>query len=948
MAPTVVSASIGVLGPLVVKLGGLVPGEYGRLKGVRKEILALNLELSSMHAAVQKYVMLEDPDIQVKQWISMVRELAYDIEDHMDKFIHRLGNGKRHGGFKESFRRIARNLKTVRDRREMAGQIEELKARIKHVKELKNSYKLDDATSSTSNHRGLDPRLSALFAEQAHFVGIEGPRDDLVNWMLEEGNNSSKHRTVLSIVGFGGLGKTTLANEVYREIKGNFDCRAFVSVSQKPDIKRIIKDVINQVSCKEEFTDGTTSDWDERKSITKLRELLQDKRYLITIDDIWSTQAWNNIQCAFPENNCSSRIIATTRILDVAKSCCSCTADRVYEMRALSYLHSRKLFLNRIFGSIDHCPDMLKEVSDQILKKCGGLPLAIISLSGLLASKPTVKEEWEKVKRSIGSALEDNRSLEGMGSILSLSYNDLSPNLKTCLLYLSVFPEDYVITRKRLVRQWIAEGFISEERGRSQYEVAEGYFYELINKSMIQGYDVGYIGVVRACRVHDMMLEILVSKSVEDNFITVVGRGQTSLSSHHGIIRRLSIQHIDNDLAFALAKEDLSHVRSLIVTASNCVKHLPSLSEFEALRVLDFEGCNGLEQYDMNSVEKLFQLKYLGLKDTGILKLPSRIIMLSDMETLDFRNTEVQELPAGFVRLTKLKNLLAGRQTRIPRGIGIMTNLQIIAHFNATMSPADALEELGNLTKLNGLSIYLGCKGSDMYKTHEENLFSSVQKLIFNYKLQTLQIYSNGRHSLELIECWSPIPSGLQKFHMATNYHFRNIPKWISPGLTCSLFSLDINLTEITEEGLHTLGELPSLLRLILTLETGEDKIMVQGIGFRSLKYFEVSYGKGTYITFVKGAMPKLEFLDLELVVSVERNYGFYLGIVHLPCITRVKRRIRSEGATKSEIIAARTAVKEEVDAHMNHPSMLILGGEEDTERMVIRMVRGRRMVMPS
>ncbi|KAM0826082.1 hypothetical protein ACQ4PT_069119 [Festuca glaucescens] len=142
-----------------------------------------------------------------------------------------------------------------------------------------------------------------------------------------------------------------------------------------------------------------TSDWDEKKSIAKLRELLKDKRYLIIIDDVWSTQAWNAIKCAFPENNCTSRIIATTRIIDVGKSCCQSLEDRMYAMEALSDLHSRRLFFKRIFSSDDHCPDMLNEVSSEILKKCGGLPLAIISISSLLANRPAVKEEWEKVAR---------------------------------------------------------------------------------------------------------------------------------------------------------------------------------------------------------------------------------------------------------------------------------------------------------------------------------------------------------------------------------------------------------------------------------------------------------------------------------------------------------------------------------------------------------------------
>ncbi|KAF7049295.1 hypothetical protein CFC21_057856 [Triticum aestivum] len=554
MAP-VVTAALGALGPLLGKLADLLANECGRLKRVRREIRSLRTEFTSMHAALQRYAMLEDPDHQVKQWVSLVRELAYDTEDLFDKFIRHLGNGESHdGGFKEYFRKTARRLKTLGARHGIASQIDDLKLRIKEVKELKTSYKLDDTASSTQGHATVDPRLAALFAEEAHLVGIDGPRDDLAKWMLEEENKH--HRRVLSIVGFGGLGKTTLANEVYRKIQGHFDCHAIVSVSQKPDTKKIINDLISQVSRKDEFTKDMES-WDEKKSIGKLRELLQDKRYLVIIDDIWSTLAWKAINCAFPEINSSSRIITTTRILEVASFCCPARDDQIYQMKPLSDIHSERLFFNRIFGSEERCPYMLIEVSKAILKKCGGLPLAIISISGLLANRPRVKEEWEKVKRSIGSDLNGSQSLEGMKNILSLSYNDLPPNLKTVLLHLSNFPEDYLIDRERLARQWIAEGFISEERGRSYQEVAESYFYELINKSLVQPVDIGYDGMVHACRVHDMMLELIISKSIEENFITVVNGSQTVWESSQCSVRRLSIQDIDQELASELSKKDL-------------------------------------------------------------------------------------------------------------------------------------------------------------------------------------------------------------------------------------------------------------------------------------------------------------------------------------------------------------------------------------------------------
>ncbi|KAG2602984.1 hypothetical protein PVAP13_5KG737150 [Panicum virgatum] len=860
--------------------------------------------------------------------------------------------GHHHGGFKEFFRKTARRLKTLGSRRGIANQIDDLKARVKEVKELKSSYKLDDiAGSGTFEHCAVDPRLSALFVEEEHLVGIDGPRDYLVNWMVEEKDSSTKNLKVLSIVGFGGLGKTTLAKEVCRKIQGHFHCQAFVSISQKPNVKNIMKAVISQVPCKEDFTKDIDT-WDEKKFIAKLRELLQDKRYLIIIDDIWSISAWDTIKYAFPENNLSSRIIATTRIVEVARSCCPRDDFyRIYEMEALSDLHSKRLFFKRIFGSEDCCPDVLKQISIKILKKCGGLPLAIISISSLLANRPKIKDEWERVSRSIGSALEKNPSLEGMNSILSLSYNDLPPNLKTCLLYLSIFPEDTVIDRECLVRRWIAEGFICEERGHSKQEVAENHFYELINKSMVQPVKVGYDGKARACRVHDMMLELIISKSIEDNFITFVGHGQTDVANRHGLIRRLSIHHIDQELASVLANEDLSHVRSLTVTASACIKYLPSLVGFEALRVLDFQGCQNMQEYDTNGIDKLFQLKYLSLRGTDMSKLPSGIVRLYGLETLDLSNTYIKELPPEIVQLIKLRHLLIARYgsmyshehswfkatTKIPDGIGNMRNLRVISGFNVIENSLGAVEELGNLTALQELHIELDGRGSQKYKKHEEMLLSSLCKL-GGCKLQSLWIHAANSTPLQFLDSWSPLPSSLQRFQMTTSYYFPKMPKWITPKLT-GLAYLNINLVEIMEEDLHVLGEMRALLSLVLTFQGAQnERIIVRGHAFPCLKEFclltSSSYvTRPTYVKFEEGAMPKLEKLEVPFSVSVAKAYGFSLGINHLPCLKHAEVELDDGGATFSESKAAAAAIRNEANANPNHPRVFILGiMEEDTE----------------
>ena len=173
--------------------------------------------------------------------------------------------------------------------------------------------------------------------------------------------------------------------------------------------------------------------------------------------------------------------------------------------------HSRQLFHRRLFSTGEICPSHLEEVSDQILNKCGGLPLAIIAISSLLANKERTKDQWDHVKNSIGCALERNPSIDGMISILSLSYFDLPHHIKTCLLYLSIFPEDYIIKKNDLIRRWIAEGFIHKEGNYTLCELGEICFNELVNRSLVQPDKIKH----DSWRVHDAILDFIISQSVE-------------------------------------------------------------------------------------------------------------------------------------------------------------------------------------------------------------------------------------------------------------------------------------------------------------------------------------------------------------------------------------------------------------------------------------------------
>lgn len=220
-------------------------------------------------------------------------------------------------------------------------------------------------------------------------------------------------------------------------------------------------------------------------------------------------------------------------------------------------------------------------MSHGILKKCHGLPLAIITIASLLAGKSN-RDEWEQVYNSISSAF----SHQGMRDILLLSYYDLPHHLKTCLLYLSMFREDYEIYTEELIWRWVAKGFITKVKGQSADQVTENYFNELVNRSLIQPIYIQYDGRACACRVHDMVLELIVSLSKDGNFSSIVEDQSYKVGGH--TIRRLSVQseHLGDEVIQEIMDKWLQ-VRSISFYGLQ-EQGIPHLQELYSLRVLVF------------------------------------------------------------------------------------------------------------------------------------------------------------------------------------------------------------------------------------------------------------------------------------------------------------------------------------------------------------------------
>ncbi|CAO2205464.1 unnamed protein product [Urochloa humidicola] len=571
----VVSVTMGVMKPVLAKLATLMGDEYKKIKGLRKKVTFLQRELRDMDALLEKMDSADELDPQAKNWRKDIIEMSYNIEDCIDDFTQHVGQADNKAGV---LRKAFKYLRNFKDLHHLANEFEEIKAQVMEASERRKRYMLDQSISVIAP-AVVDPRLSAIYKESANLVGIDAQKDELVNWAMDK----EQHKKVMSIVGFGGLGKTTLANEVYREVGGKFDCKAFVSVSQKPEMMGLFNSLLSQLGL------GTYSHACQiQDPINRFIGHLQDKRYFIIVDDLWDIRAWHTIQCAFPENNQCSRVMITTRNEDLARLCCG-NHRCIHNMKPLSEQDSRKLFFDRIFGSEDACPSELRKASCEILKKCGGLPLAIITMASMLACQQTRLEgHWEYMKNSLATKFATNSNYEDMMYILDLSYKNLPRHLKACFLYLGSYPEDHEIDRRELVRRWVAEGFVSYSAGEDVWDVAECYFNELINRNVIQPVAQKFM----VCRVHDMLLELIARRCKEDNFLSLVNGPQEVVKVQDKVIRRLNVVDLgrteDVKVATTAISGNQTKIRSLSIKRRS-LNWIPSLLELKFVRVLSLE-----------------------------------------------------------------------------------------------------------------------------------------------------------------------------------------------------------------------------------------------------------------------------------------------------------------------------------------------------------------------
>ncbi|KAL8534246.1 hypothetical protein ACS0TY_010301 [Phlomoides rotata] len=866
----------------VEKLGDALIQKVKFLTGVEEDVRWLKDELQSMQCFLKDAAEKQGHDERIRKWISDVREVAQDAEDAIETFALKVDAPRRNRGLLE---RCACFPAHVSHLNRVGEDIGSIRTRLDEIGKRRERYGIRNVGEEPSSRRRWEMvewrrRMAARFQKDKDVVGLNEDADLLLgNVILDEQMGLS----LAAIVGMGGIGKSTLARKIYNHpaVAARFQLRAWVVVSSEFAAEDIMKQIMQQLP----YSPDPDSDEQRREEMVQqmhrshvnrlmevmsvveklrrqemvqemLRKRLEGKRYFIVLDDVWEHTDWEALRTAFPdEQDNASRLLFTSRNEIFKKH-----HGYIHKMGLLNSEMSWELLLKTalIGGSEGRCPQELEDTGREILKKCHGLPLAITVAGGLLVNQGESKSGWDRVLKQIKNYhLDTSEITQNVSAILELSYHNLSSRLKLCFLCLAFFKEDAVIRSKTLVHIWVAQGFVQVPEARDQEtvkDIATGYLDELIKRNLIQVKDMAIDDRVKYCSVHDLLRELSIKKAKEEiGFESLSSEDEGSSSSYrprHRVVRGIG----EWPITIGTSNQSKPHLRSLFLhvegpneanfTTPNYWK------SFELLRILDIEGSRLLSL--PSTIRAMIGLRYLRLREEGVLTLPSWLDVLKNLEVLDIADTQnVITFPDVTWRMDSLRHLYIRNSCIFSDSMKKSTwkNLETLKYMSSENLLSNKLVQ-GFSQRLSKLGVQMvGMKG-----------VAEMGRLLVESAIQVLHLKLGVWRDEEL-----PIPNSLDRL---TKLKLDGCMYWCPAAhkFPQSITHLTLCASEFTRsDPMKELGKLPNLLflKLVAAIKNIE-KMKVSHEGFPNLKVLHLrSMDSLTSIEIEEGGMAELQRLEI-------------------------------------------------------------------------------------
>ncbi|KAL1534710.1 putative late blight resistance protein R1A-3 [Salvia divinorum] len=669
----------------------------------KTQIISLRENICSLQSSLDKLPFVPKlKSDKMKDLHTRIREAIYTAQDEVDYWIR--GHSTQRSDEK-TMKKLEDDIKLVEHD---AVVLEE---------EIRNDPTGDLFLESS-------PQPSFNFSGKDKIVGQEEEFKLVTEWL----ESDDKARLVIPIIGMPGIGKTFLARSIYdhKQIRNLFDIRAWVTLSQYYSYQEVLSKILNTMESKNYQAGHYATQGDEQTLLQRLHQELYNLKYLIVVDDVWDTKAWDRLALALPDKETGSRILLTTRILEVAHAVKN--SSFLHEMKLLGLEQSWELLCYRVFGDkvedykddiTKACPAHLQDTGRSIAEKCNGLPLSIMVVGGILSERAEL-EYWIRIEEDIAAAAVGEDSYM---EILSLSYNHLPDKLKGCFLYMGAFPEESEIRVSKLIKLWVAEGFLPKPELPTQTLelVAQKALVDLVQRNLISISERSSNGRIKVCLMRDSIRDLVEIESEKEKFFHCRKKYNQQLEEGMKKQRRVSI-HINLLMSLEEVYETtktITSARTLLYLGPHHHHPLPFFLTFDLLRVLDAFTVYFADFPD--EILQLVHLTYLSL--TYNHELPPEISLLKKLQVLMVRRKPklifigVSFLPDEIWEMPELRHLwftetdFPTLQPNIPQNRPLLLNLQTLSYINAASCTRDVLRSMPSLKKLSMWAVAPGVIG---------------------------------------------------------------------------------------------------------------------------------------------------------------------------------------------------------------------------------------------